>query len=56
MKSYLRGATTGGLPGVNVLLHGRPGTGKTQLVRALAADLGLKLQEVALLDECGNPT
>lgn len=40
--------------GVNVLLYGPSGTGKTQLTRALAARLGCQLLEVAREDEGGN--
>jgi transitional endoplasmic reticulum ATPase len=40
--------------GVNILLHGRPGTGKTQLVRALSEALGATLYQVASGDEDGD--
>jgi transitional endoplasmic reticulum ATPase len=33
--------------GVNVLLHGAPGTGKTELVRVVAKEVGARLFEVA---------
>ena len=41
--------------GVNVYLHGAPGTGKTELARALAQDMGCELFEVASEDEDGDP-
>lgn len=41
--------------GVNVLFHGQPGTGKTQLARALAAHLGWRLFEVPADDAHGKP-
>jgi transitional endoplasmic reticulum ATPase len=41
-------------PGVNILFYGRPGTGKTQLVRALSEALGATLYEVASGDEDGD--
>ena len=40
--------------GVNVLFHGAPGTGKTQLARSLSKKLGLKLFEIASEDENGD--
>jgi SpoVK/Ycf46/Vps4 family AAA+-type ATPase len=40
--------------GVNVLLHGPPGTGKTELVRLIAQSLELPLYEVADVDEDGE--
>lgn len=40
--------------GVNMLLYGRPGTGKTQLVRVLADSLGCPLYEIACDDSDGR--
>lgn len=52
---YLRHTTQSGRRGVNILLHGTPGTGKTQLVRTLAAELGCELFEVASENFEGDP-
>jgi len=40
--------------GVNVLVHGQPGTGKTEFIRLLATDLGAKLYEVAATRSNGS--
>ena len=44
---YLRRASASRRRGVNIFLHGAPGTGKTQLARVLASELGCDLFEVA---------
>ena len=53
--SYLRNAIEGNAVGVNVLLHGRPGVGKTEYVQALAAGLGVELYEISFADQSGDP-
>lgn len=53
--AYLRHAIQTARCGVNIFLHGPAGTGKTQLVRTLARELGCDLFEVANEDEGGNP-
>ena len=52
---WLRHAQCTQRRGVNVYLHGAPGTGKTELARALAQDMGCELFEVASEDEDGDP-
>ncbi len=47
LMPYLAGVLKQRTGGVNVLLYGVPGTGKTELVRAVAAALGVTLVEVA---------
>lgn len=52
---YLRQVVEEGGAGVNVFLHGPPGTGKSQLARVLAAEVGCELFEVACADGDGDP-
>jgi SpoVK/Ycf46/Vps4 family AAA+-type ATPase len=54
-QRLLGGAQTDGQVGVNILLVGPAGTGKTSLAGALATELGLNLYEVAVQNRFGNP-
>lgn len=55
VKSYVSQAIDNKKSGVNVLLHGAPGTGKSEFSRALAHELKCALFEVSSQDEEGNP-
>jgi SpoVK/Ycf46/Vps4 family AAA+-type ATPase len=55
LKPYLTQAITTNRQGVNIFVYGAPGTGKSELARALAAALGCELFEVASEDEDGDP-
>ena len=55
LMPYLKEALGKRRKGVNVLIHGGPGTGKTELVRALSAHVGADLYEVASENPSGGP-
>lgn len=55
MRRYLGKVLMNPMTGVNILLHGKPGTGKTELVRATAKAVGATLQEVPAVDDDRDP-
>jgi transitional endoplasmic reticulum ATPase len=52
--SVLRAALAGQESGVNILLYGSPGTGKTSFAATLATRIGARLRPVAEADEDGD--
>jgi len=55
LRPLLNRSVVDKLAGINILLHGAPGTGKSQLAKVLAADLGSQLFEVSCEDTDGDP-
>jgi ATP-dependent 26S proteasome regulatory subunit len=55
LRPYLAQALATSRQGVNIFVYGASGTGKSELTRALAAELGCELFEVASEDDDGDP-
>lgn len=54
-RELLRGAAGERTMGINILIHGDPGTGKTEFVKVLAAEVGLSLFAAAEPEPGGSP-
>lgn len=55
VKDYLQDAVANGKTGVNILIYGRPGTGKTEFSKLVSQELGCELLEVVATTLAGNP-
>lgn len=55
IRCYVNRARQKGTQGVNILIHGEPGTGKTELVRALAYSMDVTLHEIRHADHNDLP-
>ncbi len=54
LHKYLTQALAMSEVGVNILIHGKPGTGKSEFARVLSASVGAVLHEVSCADEDGD--
>ncbi|MEN3746885.1 AAA family ATPase [Sphingomonas sp. HF-S3] len=54
LRRLLAGALASRAPGINILIHGPPGTGKTELARTLGQAAGADLFSVGEADEDGD--
>jgi len=54
IKSYIQHGYQDKLKGINILLHGSPGTGKSELIRTLSRDLTAHLYEISYTNEEGD--
>jgi transitional endoplasmic reticulum ATPase len=52
---YLRHALSSARDGVNIFIYGAPGTGKSELAKALASNMECEFFEVASADSDGDP-
>ncbi len=55
LHPYLKHAAETKRTGVNIFIHGMPGTGKSELAKVLAKEIGCELFEVSCEDEDGDP-
>ena len=54
IKQYLSTVIEKNIHGVNILVHGVPGTGKTELVGVLARSMSAKLYQISIADNDGD--
>ena len=54
MRKLLTNAIVNGTPGVNILLYGAPGTGKTEFCKVLAREVGASLRAIGEADDSGE--
>lgn len=54
VHDYLKVAFSSGKTGANILIHGAPGTGKSQFARAIANELGASLMEISPTNLAGD--
>lgn len=55
IRQYLNAVIKNKTKGVNILIYGSPGSGKTELVRTVCKQKNLKLHELTMQDENGSP-
>ncbi len=55
LRALLANASSSHTSGVNLLIYGPPGSGKTELARLVAKEAGLALFEVSTVDQSGDP-
>jgi SpoVK/Ycf46/Vps4 family AAA+-type ATPase len=55
LKNYLKDSLESNSQGVNVLIYGTPGSGKTEFVKMMAEEIGHPLFEVASENAAGDP-
>ncbi len=54
MRDLLKRSLANGTPGVNILLYGLPGTGKTEFCKVLSREVGASLRVIGDVDEAGQ--